>query len=96
MESKTKLAATGNVVSAPLQYAPSPSASGYLDLQVKPWGVVRIDGETLGKTPLAQPLELPAGNYLLVIEHPRLGTREFAVQIERGDTLRQAIDLTKP
>ncbi len=96
MESKAKLAATGNVVSAPLQYAPSPRARGYLDLQVKPWGVVRIDGETLGKTPLAQPLELPAGNYLLVIEHPRLGTREFAVQIERGDTLRQAIDLTKP
>ena len=96
MESKTGFTATGNIVSAPLQYAPVTAASGYLDLQVKPWGVVRIDGETLGKTPLAQPRELPAGTYVVLIQHPRLGEREFSVQIARGDTLRRSVDLTKP
>lgn len=96
MESKAGLTATGNVVSAPLQYLPVQETLGYLDLRVKPWGVVRIDGETLGKTPLARPLELPAGTYVVVIQHPRLGEREFSVQIARGDTLRRSVDLTKP
>lgn len=96
MEEKANRTATGNIVSAPLQYAPLPEANGYLDLQVKPWGVVRIDGETLGKTPLAQPLELPAGNYAVTIEHPRWGERQLAVEIVRGDTLRRRVDLTKP
>jgi serine/threonine protein kinase len=96
VQSKAAITATGNIVSAPLQYSPDLGASGYLDLRVMPWGVVRIDGETLGKTPLAKPIELPAGKYRVMIEHPRFGAREIAVQIGRGDTLRQSVDLTKP
>jgi len=93
MENKAASGATGNIVMA---QPATPGANGYLDLRVTPWGVVRIDGETFGKTPLAGPIELPAGNYKVLIQHPRLGDKEMQLQITAGDTLQRAIDLTKP
>jgi hypothetical protein len=86
-------------VTAPVHQTPNPETAGYLDLWVTPHitrGVVRINGDSLGTTPLAAPLELPPGRHEVSIHHPRLGVRKIVISITAGDTLQQMIDFTNP
>jgi serine/threonine protein kinase len=74
------------------------SRMGFFDLQVNPAaasGVVYVDGDSLGLTPLAAPIALPPGRHEISISHPQWGERRISVDIVAGQTIRQIIDLTE-
>ncbi len=58
-----------------------------LQLDVEPWGDVRLDGEDVGTTPLAQPLFFLPGRHTLKISHGELPAVERTFQTRGGDTL---------
>ena len=75
--------------------APAAGATGRLKLLVKPWGVVRLDGRTLGETPFA-PLEVTGGAHEIVITNPEIGksvTKRITVQAGKDNVV--SVDLEK-
>lgn len=96
VDSKTASATKRPTIAAPALLSPESQEYGYLVLAVKPWGMLSIGPEALGKTPLARPIPLPPGTHKLRVQHPHWGEKEIEVQISVGDTLRRSLDLTKP
>jgi serine/threonine-protein kinase len=95
VETKPPSASSSNPATAPLRLS-LPQEYGYLDLDVTAGGVVSINGEALGKTPLGRLIELPVGLHKVRIQHAQWGEKEIEVFISKEDTLRQVLDLTKP
>jgi hypothetical protein len=60
---------------------------------VQPWGEVRLDGEDVGTTPLAQPLFFLPGNHTLKISHSELPAVEHSFHARGGDTLEVHVNL---
>jgi len=61
---------------------------GTLQVSVRPWGDLYIDGEMMREAVDARyTLDLPARRYTITIENPALGRWESAVQIEPGKTV---------
>ncbi|RMF56789.1 MAG: serine/threonine protein kinase [Calditrichaeota bacterium] len=66
---------------------------GFLNIEVRPWAEVYIDGKLWDTTPLKKPLFLSAGEHLLELKHPKLLPYREYVTIEKGDTLTMQIVL---
>lgn len=72
--------------------APPPRAS-FLDLRVKPWAEVTLDGKALGATPTGS-IRVKAGAHTLVLSNPKLKKRKvLQVTVEPGKTKRVTVDL---
>lgn len=54
---------------------------------------VRIDGEVVGHSPLAQALELPVGSHRLEVVRQGVGGSEKTVEIQEGETLEISLAL---
>lgn len=59
---------------------------GFLNLQCTPWAIVYINGDSLGPTPLNQPLELNTGYHQLRLVNPEFPDYETRVKIADGQT----------
>jgi len=58
---------------------------GYLQVVVRPWAEVAIDGRPVGQTPMAR-LEVVPGQHTVTLTHPEAGERREVVQIRAGET----------
>ena len=59
---------------------------GRLDLRVSPWATVKLDGKSLGNTPIPVQ-ELYEGAHQLELANPELGkTRKLEVRVSAGET----------
>ncbi len=61
--------------------------SGYLRINVFPWGEVFINDKSAGLTPLQSPLQLNQGEYKVTVRNPAFDLFEKKVNIRSGDTL---------
>jgi serine/threonine protein kinase len=91
-------AATAPAVTMPpaAAAAPVPPATvaepGQLQVAVRPWGEVSVDGRLIGTTPLDR-ITLPAGSHVLRIRHPLYETWERPIAIRPGETAKVVVDL---
>lgn len=68
-------------------------AMGTLNISVRPWAHVRVNGVRKGETPIVG-LSLPAGEHELILENPELAvTRVVRVQIVAGESVTYRADL---
>jgi serine/threonine-protein kinase len=79
--------------------APTPTpvqqrGTGLLQVGVKPWAEVTVDGIVMGTTPLDR-LSLPAGVHTVQFRHPRYGVVERKVTIRPGETEHLVVDLAE-
>jgi hypothetical protein len=65
---------------------------GSLQVGVKPWGEVRVDGEVIGTTPIGK-IDLDAGAHTVSIRHPDYEILEKTVTIQPDETERLFVDL---
>ena len=73
--------------------AASSAPPAILNVNALPWAEVRIDGRTLGVTPLFG-IELPAGTHTLHVSNAPLGReRESRIELSSGDRRDVVIDL---
>jgi serine/threonine-protein kinase len=79
------------VVAAPPTTVPAPVGNGLLQVVVKPWGEVVIDGRPVGTTPLDR-LLLAAGAHAVAVRHPLYEPWEGRVTIRPGQTERLVVD----
>jgi serine/threonine-protein kinase len=68
-----------------------PAGPGLLQVVVKPWGEVFVDGRSVGTTPLDR-LTLPSGAHALTVRHPLYEPWEGRVTIRAGQTERVVVD----
>ena len=73
----------------PTTVAPEP---GQLQVAVRPWGEVSVDGRVIGTTPLDR-ITLAAGTHVLTIRHPLYEVWEKPVSIRPGETAKMVVDL---
>jgi hypothetical protein len=64
---------------------------GLLQVAVKPWGEVTVDGKVLGTTPLDR-ISLAAGTHHVRIRHPLYEAWERQVSIRPGQVERILVD----
>jgi serine/threonine protein kinase len=85
---------TPAATTAPL---PSPlpplAATGVLQLVVRPWAEVTVDGVSVGTTPF-RPLTLGAGIHTVVFSHPNYKSFQRKVTVRAKETTRLEVDLT--
>jgi len=65
---------------------------GQLQVAVRPWGEVSVDGRVIGTTPLDR-ITLPAGVHVLRVRHPLYELWERPVSIRPGETAKVVVDL---
>jgi hypothetical protein len=70
---------------------PAPVGAGLLQVAVRPWGEVSVDGTVMGTTPLDK-LPLQSGTHLVRIRHPSYEIVERRITIRQGETERVVID----
>jgi serine/threonine-protein kinase len=88
----TTLPAAATPASTP---APSPATApgaGMLQVAVRPWAEVSLDGKLLGSTPLDR-VALSAGDHVLRIRHPAFEVLERKVSVRSGETTKLFVDL---
>ena len=95
VEQNRAAVAKQKVVTSPAYRHPVAGNSGYLDLRVLPWGIVRIDGDSVGSA-LRSPLALSPGLHEVCVEHPGFDRKMIRVTITAGDTVHQTVDFTRP
>jgi hypothetical protein len=88
--------------SAPPTTLPAPAATpaapaaaqdpGQLQVAVRPWGEVSVDGRVIGTTPLDR-IPLAAGPHMLRVKHPAYEVWERQVVIRPGQIERVVVDL---
>ena len=76
---------------APPTPAPEP---GQLQIAVRPWAEVVIDGRGMGTTPLDK-ITLESGPHVVVLRHPAYLELRRSVVVKPGDTVRLIVDLAK-
>jgi hypothetical protein len=76
----------------PVTTTTAPAGPGQLQLYVKPWAQVSVDGDDKGATPL-KPIELGAGTHQVVLKHPSYEPLSRQVTIQPGSTTRLEINL---
>jgi hypothetical protein len=64
---------------------------GLLQVGVKPWAEVTVDGTLVGTTPLDK-LSLPAGLHAVQLRHPSYELLERKVTIRPGETEHLVVD----
>ena len=65
---------------------------GQLQVAVRPWGEVSVDGRVIGTTPLDH-ITLPAGAHVVRVRHPLYEVFERPVTIRPGETAKMVVDL---
>jgi serine/threonine-protein kinase len=79
----------------PAAQAPAISAKGELVLFVRPWAKVEVDGRPVGETPLADALELAAGDHQVRLINSELGkdvTRTVHIRASQRAVLKEILD----
>jgi hypothetical protein len=66
--------------------------TGRLQVGVRPWATIAIDGRTVGESPVA-PLSLAAGVHTARFEHPDFMPLVRKVTVRHGETTRLMVDL---
>jgi hypothetical protein len=66
-----------------------------LQVAVKPWGEVSVDGRVVGTTPLDR-IPLGAGPHVVRVKNPAFEMWEGRVVVRPGQTERLLVDLTRP
>jgi len=86
---------------APPSAAPEPrpapiadDRTGLLQIAVRPWGVVTVDGRLLGQTPLDR-ISLTVGSHAVRVEHPAYAPLDGQVTIRPGETSKLSFDFAK-
>ena len=73
---------------------PTPvTGTGLLQIGVRPWAQVTVDGKDVGTTPLDR-IELPAGRHRVALRHPAYQVVEKDLVITEGETARLIFDFT--
>ncbi|NIR50892.1 protein kinase [candidate division KSB1 bacterium] len=67
--------------------------SGYLQITCIPWAGVFINGDSLGTTPLKQPIRLPVGAHKLLLKNPQFPVFTDSVAIEENETTKFELSL---
>jgi serine/threonine-protein kinase len=70
---------------------PEPVTPGQLQVAVKPWGEVRVDGQLIGQTPIDR-ISLAPGAHLVRVTHPLYEPWERRITIASGATEKVVID----
>ena len=65
--------------------AMGPGERGYLEVAAYPWARIYVDGREVAVTPLAEPIELRAGDHRVRLEHDWYQPIERSVSIAAGD-----------
>jgi serine/threonine protein kinase len=71
-----------------------PQEPGRLQLYVRPWANVTVDGRAVGTTPM-RPLELAPGTHVVLLKHNDFAPLTRQVLIEAGQTHRLEIDFSR-
>jgi serine/threonine-protein kinase len=74
--------------------ATAPPEPGLLQVAVKPWGEVSVDGRVVGTTPLDR-ISLPPGTHRVRVRHPGFPAWEREVVVKPGETSKVMVDLPK-
>jgi serine/threonine-protein kinase len=88
-------AAAAPVAAAPAMTVPPSTVAaepGQLQVAVKPWGEVSVDGRVIGTTPLDH-ITLTAGAHVVRVRHPLYEVFERPVSIRPGETAKMVVDL---
>ena len=82
-----------------IKEAPRPvpvvASKGELLLLIRPWARVEVDGHEIGVTPLAEPVQLAAGDHQVRLVNPDLGkdiTRTVHIVASERNTLKEILD----
>lgn len=67
----------------------------FIELVVRPWAVVSVDGSVWDTTPLARPIPVIPGEHMLTLTHPELGTRVERVRADSAGRFRFRFDLAQ-
>jgi serine/threonine protein kinase len=67
--------------------------TGSLKISVRPWADVYIDGKFRETTPIADPIELPAGRHTIKLINPSFQTHEEVVTVVAHKTIKKTIEL---
>ena len=70
--------------------------AGYLQVEVRPWADVFVDGQHLDTTPLQFPIALSPGQHLVELKNPYYETVRRMVTISSNDTVVVREVLKKP
>ena len=65
---------------------------GYLQIVVRPWADVFIDGRHAGQTPISK-LKVPTGRHSVVLRHPQLAEKTTTAVIDSGGTTVVSIEM---
>jgi serine/threonine-protein kinase len=79
--------------------APSPAPNraaepGQLQIAVRPWAEVVVDGRVMGTTPLDK-ITLEAGSHLIALRHPAYEELRRSIVVPPGETIKLVVDLAK-
>jgi hypothetical protein len=66
-----------------------------LQVAVKPWGEVSVDGKVMGTTPLDR-ITLAARSHLVRVKNAAFEAWEGRIVVRPGQTERLIVDLTQP
>lgn len=83
----------GAAVTVTVELAAASLPPGYIEVAVRPWAEVYVDGRFIDRTPLPAPLALAAGEHQLLLRHPNRKELARAITIEPGDTARLAVTM---
>jgi serine/threonine-protein kinase len=72
---------------------PRAAGVGLLQVGVRPWAEVSVDGRVIGTTPLDK-IPLAAGRHVVRLRHPAYGPVEKEVVVAEGQTARLVFDFT--
>jgi hypothetical protein len=81
--------------SPPAALPPSSNAEvavGLLQVAVRPWAEVSVDGNVVGTTPLDR-ISLSPGVHRIRVQHPAYEPVERSVKIRSGETAKLTVDL---
>jgi len=69
-----------------------PAEPGLVQVVVRPWGEVSIDGRVVGTTPLDR-ISMPPGPHALRVRHPQYELWERTIVVRAGQTEKVVVDL---
>jgi non-specific serine/threonine protein kinase len=66
---------------------PAPPAEGSIALQIKPWGVVVVDGEAKGASPPLKRIKLAEGKHQVELTHPAFPPYAMEVEVKKNKSV---------
>jgi serine/threonine-protein kinase len=69
-----------------------PPPLGLLQVAVRPWGEVSVDGKVVGTTPLDR-ISIAAGVHVVRVRHPSYEAVERSITVRAGEISKLVVDL---